>query len=117
MFEDEGVFERLAGALALPGRGSVRGVAEQSDATLGEGRCDCVVEDGPFCELGAFEELWLSWMLAKDWAAGKVAWGVGDGTVAEDLPRRDRGPVVPIPRTYGQVPPIGRARSIFHAPT
>ena len=95
----------------------MRGVAEQRDAALGEGRCDCVVEDGPFGELGTFEELWLSWMLAEDWAAGMVAWGVGDGTVAEILPRLDRGPVVPIPRTYGQVPPIGRARSIFHVPT
>ena len=62
VFEDEGVFERLAGALALPGGGGVRGVAEQGDAALGEGRGDCVVEDGPFGELGAFEELWLSGM-------------------------------------------------------
>ena len=57
--EDEGVFERLASALALPGRGSMRGIAEQCNAALGECRCDCVVEDGPFGELGALEELWL----------------------------------------------------------
>ena len=57
VFEDEGVLERLAGALALPGGGGVRGVAEQGDAALGEGGGDRVVEDGPFGELGAFEEL------------------------------------------------------------
>ena len=59
VFEDEGVLERLAGALALPGRGGVRGVAEQGHAALGECRRDGVVEDGPFGELGAFEELCL----------------------------------------------------------
>ena len=57
VFEDEGVLERLAGALALPGGGGVRGVAEQCDAALGECGCHCVVEDGPFGELGTFEEL------------------------------------------------------------
>ena len=71
MFEDEGVFERLAGALALPGRGGVRGVAEQRDAALGEGGCDRVVEDGPLGELGAFEELLLRRVLAEGLDSGR----------------------------------------------
>ena len=56
-------------------------------------------------------------MLAEDWAEGEVACGIGNGMRAENLPRLDRGPVVPIPRTYGRVPPSCRARSIFRAPT
>ena len=71
MFEDEGVFERLAGALALPGRGGVRGVAEQRDAALGERGRDRVVEDGPFGELGAFEELLLRRVLAEGLDSGR----------------------------------------------
>ena len=57
VFEDEGVLERLAGALALPGGGGVGGVAEEGDAAFCEGGGDGVVEDGPFGEFGAFEEL------------------------------------------------------------
>ena len=39
VFEDEGVFERLARALSLPGRGGVRGIAEQSDAAFEVSGC------------------------------------------------------------------------------
>ena len=85
VFEDEGVLERLAGALALPGRGGVCGVAEQRDAALGESGCDCVVEDGPFGELGAFEELCLRRMLAENWAANGIPGAVVMGQWERDF--------------------------------
>ena len=57
VLEDEGVFERLACALALPGRSRVRGVADQCHAAFRVCRGQGVVPDCPFGELGAFEKL------------------------------------------------------------
>ena len=59
VLEDEGVFERLARALSLPGCSRVRGVADQCDAAFGVCRGQGVVPDCPFGEFGVFEKLWL----------------------------------------------------------
>ena len=44
------------------------------------------------------------------------AYGAYDGRGGRRLHRLDRVPAVPIPRTYGRVPPNCKARSIFRAP-
>ena len=48
VLEDEGVFERLAGTLSLPGGSGVSGIAEQRDAAFEVCRGQCVIQDCPF---------------------------------------------------------------------
>ena len=56
-FEDEGVFDGLAGALALVGGGGVRGVAHHGYVAQGVGGGGEVVTHGPHGEVGVVHEL------------------------------------------------------------
>ena len=55
-FEDEGVFDGLAGALALEGRRGVGGVAHHGDRAVGVGCGGEVVAHGPHGQVGGVEE-------------------------------------------------------------